>query len=369
MFRWLALAGMIFFVAGLAGPLSAQDVDATSVEDAFDRAYREYNQCIQEGNFVAAEEPARRALELGREKFGPASRQTGDLAYNYGLVLNRGQKSAEAAKALKEALPIWESVHGANAPALIDVLMELAMASVRSFERSQPFTYFSRAKEIAANSFGAKSEMIVDLHLEFANVLFLTSRYESKKYFEEAYVLSRDAFPEGNYRTGVAAFGLGKILMSGANRKKAESYFVEAIDLFEKSPPPDPATKMLPHSFLVQLYVEAKRVEEAARHLVAIGTIQKDRAVSDYQPVYRTNPVYPIAAADDGKEGFVLIEATVSPEGRVINPVVIESSDSVFEKAALNAMKKWLYAPRIVDGEAVETPGVRYRFNFALMDP
>ncbi|HXV74192.1 MAG TPA: tetratricopeptide repeat protein, partial [Sphingomonadales bacterium] len=231
---------MIFFVAGLASPVSAQDADATAEEDAFDRAYREYNQSTQEGNFSAAEEPARRALELGREKFGPNSRQAGDLLYNYGLVLNRRQKSAEATKVLKEALPIWESVHGPNAPALIDILMELAMASVRSFESNLPFTYFSRAKEIAANAYGAKGEILVDLHLEFANALFLIGQYESKKYFEEAYALSRDAFPEGNYRTGVAAFGLGKILMSNANRKKAEPYFVEAIDFFEISSPPNP---------------------------------------------------------------------------------------------------------------------------------
>jgi len=80
--------------------------------------------------------------------------------------------------------------------------------------------------------------------------------------------------------------------------------------------------------------------------------------VSDYAqvaPLVRIPPRYPRSAARRNIEGVVKVAFTITKEGRVLNPHVLSASPSgVFEKAAIKAIKKWKFNPKIVDGQAVE---------------
>ena len=89
---------------------------------------------------------------------------------------------------------------------------------------------------------------------------------------------------------------------------------------------------------------------------------------SDTVPLVRVPPQYPIRAAQRGIEGWVTIEFTISKNGTVKNPVVVDSSSAMFHRSALRAIRKWKYNPKIEDGVAVERPGVRVRLTFDLED-
>ena len=70
-----------------------------------------------------------------------------------------------------------------------------------------------------------------------------------------------------------------------------------------------------------------------------------------------------------GLEGYVLIEFTVTRTGAVANPVVIRSEPpNVFDRAALAAVLKFKYKPRVVDGEPIDVPGVQNMIRFELAD-
>ncbi len=89
----------------------------------------------------------------------------------------------------------------------------------------------------------------------------------------------------------------------------------------------------------------------------------------DIVPIVRVDPQYPIRAADRGIEGWVEVEFTISAAGTVKNPVVVASHpSSVFNRAAIRAIRKWKYSPKIEDGVAVERMGVNVRINFTLED-
>lgn len=89
----------------------------------------------------------------------------------------------------------------------------------------------------------------------------------------------------------------------------------------------------------------------------------------DYLPIVKVAPMYPMRARQRGIEGWVLLEFTVTKTGTVKDPKVIESKPSgVFDRAAKNAVVKFKYKPRVVDGQAVEVPGVRHRITFELED-
>jgi periplasmic protein TonB len=88
----------------------------------------------------------------------------------------------------------------------------------------------------------------------------------------------------------------------------------------------------------------------------------------DYMPIVQVAPQYPARAADLGLQGFVMLEFTVTSEGTVRDPRVIESSNTIFDRAAIDAVLRFRYRPRVIDGAAVEVPGVRFRITFELWD-
>jgi periplasmic protein TonB len=86
----------------------------------------------------------------------------------------------------------------------------------------------------------------------------------------------------------------------------------------------------------------------------------------EYMPIVQVAPQYPPRAAERGLEGYVTLEFIVTRQGTVRDPVVIESSSSMFDRAALDAVQRFRYRPRVIDGEPVEVPGVRFRITFEL---
>lgn len=77
-------------------------------------------------------------------------------------------------------------------------------------------------------------------------------------------------------------------------------------------------------------------------------------------------PVYPVQATARGLEGQVVVQFDVDERGAVINVEVLESSHRVFERAAVEAAKRSKFRPRVVDGIAVTTRGVRKLYRFEL---
>lgn len=88
---------------------------------------------------------------------------------------------------------------------------------------------------------------------------------------------------------------------------------------------------------------------------------------SDIVPIVRVLPIYPLRAAERGVEGWVEVEFTISATGSVKDAAVTAYHPStIFNRAALKAIRKWKYNPKIEDGVAVERPGVRKRLSFEL---
>lgn len=68
-------------------------------------------------------------------------------------------------------------------------------------------------------------------------------------------------------------------------------------------------------------------------------------------------PDYPQSALLKGIAGSVLLSFTVDAKGGTRDVQVLQSTPAgVFDRAAVNAVKRWRYAPMIVNGTAVEVP-------------
>jgi protein TonB len=78
-------------------------------------------------------------------------------------------------------------------------------------------------------------------------------------------------------------------------------------------------------------------------------------AEGDIIPVVVIRPVYPRDAAISGIEGWVKIEFTITEAGTVKDPQVVDAKPArVFNRAAIRAILKWKFKPRVVDGVAVD---------------
>jgi periplasmic protein TonB len=75
---------------------------------------------------------------------------------------------------------------------------------------------------------------------------------------------------------------------------------------------------------------------------------------------------YPVVASAKGLEGYVILQFDVTELGIVENVRVVESSSSIFNKAAVKAAYRSKYKPKTVDGVSQATHGLRKLFRFEM---
>lgn len=129
--------------------------------------------------------------------------------------------------------------------------------------------------------------------------------------------------------------------------------------------PPPPPPMVSDPSFRPTVSGQIGEMPDLSGTQIDIGTgFNPDR---DAQPLVRIPPQYPgqchrMARALE----TVLVEFDVTPEGTVVNPRVIESTNSCFNRAAMRAVERWRYQPRIVNEVAQPRFGVRTAIDFGL---
>jgi periplasmic protein TonB len=84
-------------------------------------------------------------------------------------------------------------------------------------------------------------------------------------------------------------------------------------------------------------------------------------------PLVRIQPQYPARAAAGNIEGWVRCQFTITPAGGVVDAIVTDSEPrGVFDRAALEAVSRWKYKPKVDGGVAVERRGVQVLLSFQL---
>ncbi len=86
-------------------------------------------------------------------------------------------------------------------------------------------------------------------------------------------------------------------------------------------------------------------------------------------PVIRVPPDYPRDALTRGLEGSVTLKFDVTGTGVVENASVIDSTDAVFDAAAIRALTQWRYLPRVAEGKRAASKNVETVIRFQLDKP
>ncbi len=146
----------------------------------------------------------------------------------------------------------------------------------------------------------------------------------------------------------------------------------------EEPPPPEvPPTPSFALQTANQPQLSAPQIEMTAAVTsgplldmtpLAAPVSDKQTVLSGHElmPLVRVPPRYPGRASRLQIEGSVTVEFTITADGSVADPAVIESDPPrVFDKAALQAIVQWKFKPRVENGQAVESRASQ-RIEFAL---
>lgn len=142
----------------------------------------------------------------------------------------------------------------------------------------------------------------------------------------------------------------------------------------KKPPPPDAPPPQPPTPQLDNLNPNAEKIAISAvpveTDIEMSGGFSLGVGEGDYLPIVKVAPIYPQRALSRGVEGFCVVQYTVTRQGTIRDPVVIESmcSSSLFHRASIQAALKFKYKPRVIDGQAVEVPGVQNKFTYEIVE-
>ena len=333
----------------LSASLTSQEASLSRADNikTFNEAQSCYKEAAKNGlRKSRTKRCAQTSLEIGKALFEPDSKNIAMLPYNYGKTLYGKERES----VLKNAIKLYESIHGKDSPELIDLLIDAEKPN--------------RALSIAEASFGKQSipyaETLLDAGIGMSDLTRLSSK---SRYLKEALkVYNNEAEGSESWGASLANFQLGKIKMAQGKYKSSIPFFLEATK--------NPSLASYAHAFLVEAYDRTNQQDKATEHVLIMAkqpnkVNTEDR---DYIPLFVKTPEYPLKAQKKGREGYAVISLTVSKEGLALNPTVIEEKPKgqKFGKAALKAAASLRYVPRLIDGEPVEVPGVLYKYTFNM---
>ena len=333
----------------------------------FNEAQRCYKAAIQAGRQITESiRCAKTSLDIGLSLFESDSKNIAGLTYNYGMALSKGAGSRDKVIYLiEQSLVLFEKQYGTDSLVLVDILIGLdnTRNSIKNSSDSVVDRNYKRALKIVASNSGEDSLEYADAALSISMGLIARSYRDlgtTKKFANIAIdIYSKKLEPDSTSVT-LASFHLGKIAMAGKNYKSAIKSLEQATQ--------NPQVASYAHAYLVEAYDRTNDHDLATFHAQQLGQLTPGRENSNFMPLFVKHPTYPKTAQRNRKEGYVIVELTVSKEGLALDPVVIEEKPKgqKFGKAALKAASSLRYVPRFVDGEPEEVPGVLYKYTFKM---
>ncbi len=135
-----------------------------------------------------------------------------------------------------------------------------------------------------------------------------------------------------------------------------------------QAPPPQPPTPKLDKLNPSAEKIGITAVPVATDIDLTSGGFSLGVGEGDYLPIVKVAPIYPRRAQSRGVEGFCIVEYTVTRLGATKDARVVpgQCTSALFEKVSVAASLKFKYKPRVIDGQAVEVPGVRNKFTYEL---
>jgi protein TonB len=148
--------------------------------------------------------------------------------------------------------------------------------------------------------------------------------------------------------------------------RKIEDQIEQKVEKVEdpEEPPPDLDS---PDIDMDMDNMDAVNIAPQTKVDISVSTGTMTQGDGEYLPIVKVAPIYPRRAQSRGLTGYCIVEYTVTTSGAIRDPRAVDCQPSgVFDDASVKAALKFKYKPRVVDGVAIEVPGVQNKFTYEL---
>jgi protein TonB len=127
-----------------------------------------------------------------------------------------------------------------------------------------------------------------------------------------------------------------------------KAFFVEPAPA---PPPPPPPPPPAPKAATAPR-VAPKPVVEDAKFTAPVEAVRVGGQIKEPKKLKHVAPAYPDIAKQARVQGVVILECTISPQGKVTDVKVLRSIP-LLDQSAMEAVKQWVYTPTLLNGVPV----------------
>ena len=338
--------------------------EETQISKEFTKTYRAYNAAYSQRNYPRAAELARKTLELALAELGAEHEKIPVLQINLAHVLIITGAMEEAEPMLLEAKDKMIRQLGPDSPDLITIHENHAKIYVGKQELDQAQAELDRIIAIITKASGARTAAIANVLVQQAAIHIAQQDPDAgAAAYREALAIYEENFGKDNVRSADVISLLGDVDLTRRQYEQAEQKYLEALRIYEANLLEDDPIVLANHNRLAKLYV-ARRDDKFAEHADKVIRHTPDQD-GPAVPLFVMQPRYPVFEDGVRPKGWALVEFTVTTDGSVLNPTIVESKPGrLFDQVTLEVAPKWRFRPKVVEGQRVEQPNTRVRLVF-----
>ena len=360
--------GFIFTLA-IWGGLPAADAYASELSTLF----ATYQAAVDSRDTERVRKSAEAVYKFAKAHFPENNKNRAAATLNYAKSLFAERKYTLAEEVSAEALTLYERVYGENSVDLIDPHLEMARTiasnSRASWDHRKSFyRHAEKALERAEEHSGKESALYALVALDAGRIsLDQAGSRRAEGYLEVAHEAFDGPHKEYSLRRFLSKFYLGKYYMAQNRYSKAMPYLESALEVADVEGNPDSRLEMTARAFLVDVYENLGETEKSIAQCRAIGEMVPFDMDQEPVSLIQRSPKYPMSALRNRNEGYAIVNFTIADNGIPKDIVALETAGSKsFGGAAEDFVKELRYAPRFVDGKAVDTPDRKIKISFKL---
>lgn len=366
--NWCAVVLVVAFVASAAEP----PAEAMTWQEANKRSA----ELVQKRrNPAEAADLAARAFDLyGQQIESYSARSHAQLLLN-AVAARRAADGQDAARdQLERGIAVITQRTGPSDPVLVGVWRE--GASLFAASSRENTRYNEKALAVAEKAWGQDDPRTISV---FMSAVHDQRRARGYAWTHAKFKMARERAVKGGEDSALVAeidLLLAKIEMESGKKDLAVEKYKALIARLE------PRTDDQQEETLLKAYALLEYLHGERNELVSAQEIRDRRVARQHRPdapsignaldpnalvpAARVAPEYPRQALKRRQEGTVDVELRVNPDGTVADAKILRSDPpGVFDDAALRAIRKWKFKPKMVDDKAVEATGTQ-RMEFRL---
>lgn len=358
---------IIILASFILMPLSVFADDGVDQEDEILRLHEGFNSSFKEGDNEAALKFAEQMYDLTPKIYGKISDAHAAAALHLAQMREYQNFYYDAIQLYQEYLYITNKMKVPKDKLYLSVLEDLSLVYHISGDDKRTIIYGWKTLKLAKKLKLSKGEIgDYELALGLYYTHIYGKRAEAKIHLKKAYNLFYKSYGENDNKTISAIFWQGRNLLNYGQDRKAAIMFETALAAYKNNLEYDDRRITNIYSYLVNTYENMNEGDKATAHCIAFALTRPENKRGYVYPLYKITPSYPVTARRYGKGGYVIGKFTVDEEGRVKDIKVIETTDKVFNEAAVSALSKFRYAPSIKDGKPVKAFDVLHKLSFIM---